>query len=497
MIGFCEIGRRLWTFIHRNQFDSDLQEEMRLHRELREQEGIERGLSPKEARYAVQRRFGNELLLREKSRDIWGWIWLENLIQDVRHGMRVLVKNPCFTAVAVITLALGIGANTAIFTLLHGLLLRSLPVAQPSRLARISLKASIPHQGVRDIGLIWQMTQQLRRQQQSFTDISVWQDAPDVYARDSAGTLRMYPATAVSGNGFEVLGVKPYMGRMLIPSDDVSGGPPQGWPVVLSYGFWNDHFGRDPQVIGKRMEILKVSFTVVGVAPKEFEGVQAGVPAQLYFPMHFMEVLFGGYKLDAPDSLWLCDTIGRLKPGVTLAQANAEIATYKDALLDRFIPQKFRAAPFVRILRDSHLQVTSARSGNPFDDRSVLGPLWLLQGLVGVVLVLCCVNVGGLMLARNYERRHEFAVRNAVGAGRWRLVRQYLTESFLIAAAGALLGAFLAWKGSQALLAYFINPNWEWRLTVPGGPDCLPGDSYPRGVHYPAVRDRPGLAGRP
>jgi predicted permease len=458
---------RLRALVRRSSMEADLERELREHLEHQVEKYVRSGMPREEAERLAKVELGGLEQVKEECRDSWGVGLITELQQDLRYGLRQLRRRPGFTAVAVITLALGIGANTAIFTLLYGLLLRSLPVAQPWRLARVSLKASLPREGVRDIGLFWQMAQQLRRQQQSFTDISAWLEDVEVYARDSTGTVRMYPGTPVSGNGFGVLGVKPYLGRMLVPSDDVSGGPPQGWPVVLSYGFWNDRFARDPQVIGKRMDISNVPFTVVGVAPKEFQGVQAGVHPQMYFPMHFVEVLFGGFKLDAPESLMWCETIGRLKPGVTLARANAEIATYKDALLDGCIPQKYRDAPFVHILRDSHLQVTSGRSGIPFDNRSILGPLWLLQGLVGVVLVLCCVNVGGLMLARTHERRHEFAVRNAVGAGRWRLVRQYLTESFLIAAAGALLGAFLAWKGSQALLAYFIDPNSEWGLTVP------------------------------
>ncbi len=391
---------------------------------------------------------------------------IESWYRDFVLGLRGLRKRPIFCLTAILTLALGIGANTAIFTLLYGLLLRSLPVAQPWRLVRINLAGPIPGHGTQEFGLSWLMLEQLRRQQQSFTDISAWMPSIRVYARDSEGTLRMYPATLMSGNAFDVLGVKPYLGRVLVPSDDVLGGPPQGWPVVLSYGFWNERFARDPQIIGKRIEISNVPFSVAGVTPMEFQGVQAGDRPQVYLPMHFAEAIYGD-KLSAPEAFFWCDPIGRLKPGVTLAQANAEIAVYKDALLERFIPQKYRDTTFVRILRNCRLQVTSGRTGIPFDDPTILKPLWLMQGLVGVVLLLCCVNVAGLMLSRIYQRRHEFAVRSAVGAGRWRLVRQYLTESFVIAAAGALLGALLAWIGSQALLTFFMDPKAQWGLTVP------------------------------
>jgi len=391
---------------------------------------------------------------------------VESWYRDLVLGLRGLRKRPVFSLTAILTLALGIGANTAIFTLLYGLLLRSLPVAQPWRLVRINITGALPGRGRQDFGLTWRMLKQLRLNQQSFTDISGWTDM-SVDMRDSEGTLRMYPAELVSGNGFEVLGVKPLLGRLLIPSDDVPGGPSQGWPVVLSYGFWNERFSRDPQIIGKRIEISSVPFVVAGVTPMEFQGIQAGQRPQVYLPMYSVEALSSRFKLDAPDSMFGGDPIARLKPGVTVAQANAEIAVYKDMLIERFTPQKFRESQVYLSTRDVRLEVTSGRTGIPFDDRSIVGPLWLLQGLVGVVFLLCCVNVGGLMISRIYERRHEFAVRSAIGAGRWRLVRQYLTESFVIAAAGAALGALLAWNGSQVLLTFFLDPSAQWGVAVP------------------------------
>ncbi len=391
---------------------------------------------------------------------------IESWYKDFVLGLRGLRKRPVFAATAILTLALGIGANTAIFTLLYGLLLRSLPVSQPLRLVRVSLSGDIPGRGGQDFGLTWRMMKQLQLQQRSFTDISGW-DNDAVYMRDSEGTLRMYPAGLVTGNGFQVLGVKPLLGRLLMPSDDVPGGPPQGWPVVLSYGFWNEHFARDPLVVGKRLEISNIPFVVAGVAPMDFQGVQAGERPQVYLPMYSAEALSSRVKLDAPDSMYGCQPIARLKPGVSLEQANAEIAVSKDMLIERFIPQKLRESQDFLAIHDMHLQATSGRSGVPFDDRSILGPLWLLQGLVAVVLLLCCVNVGGLMISRIHERRHEFAVRSAIGAGRWRLMRQYLTESFVIAAAGAALGALLAWNGSQVLLRFFLDPGAQWGYTVP------------------------------
>ena len=197
--------------------------------------------------------------------------------------------------------------------------------------------------------------------------------------------------------------------------------------------------------------------TVVGVAPPNFRGVWPGSETKLYLPFQFLTVVTGKDEINAPNSLWWCSTIGRLKPGVSVEEARAELATYQKGLISQFIPlnlqDRFQA-------RNAYLWVSSARTGLPtFFGRVYSTPLYLMQGLVGIVLLLCCVNVAGLMMSKVYSRRQEFAVRTAIGAARWRLIRQYLTESFVIALAGAALGAAAAWYGTGYLLPFFRHPN--------------------------------------
>jgi putative ABC transport system permease protein len=457
-----QLWRRLLFYLRRDRFDRELEEEMKFHLAMKAEANLTAGMSPDEAYHAAQRQFGNRTLLQEMSRETWGGRLLEALWQDFRYSLRMLRKSPVFCLTAVLTLAIGIGVNTAIFTLMHGLFLRGLPVAQPSELARLNLIGPTRESESVEGGIPWRLYQQLRLQQQSFTDLSAWTDGR-VNIRDGEGVLRMYKAVLPTGNAFEILGVKPYLGRLLTSSDDVRGGPVMGWPAVLSYSFWYEHFGGDPQIIGKQIEISNTFVTVVGVTPPEFQGLFPGERPRIYLPHQFLTALYK-IDLDSPTSFFSCSPIGRLKPGVTLAQANAEMAIYQKELFHNFIPSD----PYYRsFFEKARLKVSSARTGLGSSwSRGYWQPLLLMQGLVAVVLLLCCVNVSGLMMSSIYARRHEFAVRMAMGAGRWRLIRQYLTESFVIAAAGAVLGAVAAWYGNRLLLTFFIDPNGQEGLQI-------------------------------
>src|SRR6266508_2056815 len=458
-----QLCRRILFYFRRDRFDQEMEEEMKFHLEKKAEANLTAGMSPDEAHYTARRRFGNQTLLIEKSREIWAFRSLETFWQDFRYSLRMLRKSPIFFLTAVLTLAAGIGANTAIFTLLHGLFLRELPVLRPAELARINLIGPIPGSESAERGIPWRMYQQLRLQQQSFTDLSAWAFA-GVNIRDGEGVLRMYRVTLPTGNAFEVLGVKPYLGRLLTPSDDVRGGPSMGWPAVLSYGFWYERVGGDPQIIGKRLEVSNTIATIVGVTPPEFQGVLPGESTKIYLPLQFLTVLIGKHNLDSPAVSVFCRPIGRLKPGISLAQANADMAIYQPSLIREFLSPDQVYPSFIEKTR---LTVSSASDGlGSFLVKKYLQPLLLMQCLVAVVLLLCCVNVGGLMMSTVYSRRHEFAVRMAMGARRWRLTRQYLTESFVIAIMGATLGAAAAWYGNRLLLAFFIDPNDQEGLFV-------------------------------
>jgi len=383
---------------------------------------------------------------------------------DVVLALRSLRKNPVLSLTAVLTLALGIGANTAIFTLLYGLVLRSLPTQDATGLVRIGTpSAAEPDSEENNAFMPYRMLQGLREEQSSFRNLSVW-SSDQALIKDKDGSVQGYLAVMVSGNAFDVLRIQPYRGRLIAPYDDVRGGPPAGWPVVLSYGFWSDFYNRAPDIVGKQIKISDVPVTVVGIAPPYFHGVWPGEEPKMYLPFQFAPVLVKQNVLDDPDSVFGGAVIGRLKPGVSLAQANAELAHLQKSLFDRFIPAQLQHDPYVE---KAYLKASSARSGLPtYVSRTYSKPLYLMQGLVAAVLVLCCVNIGGLMVSRVAAREREFAVRTAVGASPMRLVLQYLTESFVIAIAGSGLGAIAAWYGSSFLLRFFRDPMMFESMSV-------------------------------
>jgi predicted permease len=388
----------------------------------------------------------------------------ESWYRDLVQGLRGLRKNPVFALTAILTLGLGIGANTAIFSFLYGLVLRSVPTPAPWQLMRIGITSTAAEPIATGTTFVpYLMLSTLRSELTSVSAISGW-DEDDVLMEDNQGALRAYPAALVTGNAFQVVSMQPYLGRLTAPFDDVCGGPAQGWPVVLSYGFWSDHYGKDPGIVGKRIRLSGTEVTVVGVTRPEFKGVWPGNDIKMYLPIHFINVLAKEDVLDNPQYLYGCSLIGRIKPGVSIAKANAEVVHLEKNLLARFIPVKYQHLPFFQY---AYMRVDSARIGLPsYVTRTYAKPLYLMQGLVGVVLVLCCLNVGGLMLAKVYSRQREFAVRTALGAGLWRLVRQYLTESFVIAILGGTVGAALAWRGCDVLLHFFRDPMMGEAMSV-------------------------------
>lgn len=444
---------RLWSQIRHFREDRDLKDELRVHAEMLTEDHVALGLTPEEAGRRARLQLSNADVVVEKIRDQEFITLLEGWYRDFALAVRSLLRSPIFCLTAILTLALGIGANTAVFTLLYGLLLRSLPVADAQRLARISMTS--PGETPARTWIPYRMVQQLRRQQHSFTDVSAW-ISDQIPMEDRDGALRFQIADMVSGNAFEVLGMAPYMGRLIIPSDDVRGGPESGWPVVLSYGFWKDRFAADPNIIGKPIRLANAIAIVVGVVPPDFHGLSPGTDCKLYLPIHFYgQFSASREELDSPASLVFSMGLARLRPGVSLDQANAEIAVYRKQLLG-LVPQQWQHLPY---FQQATFRVESARTGFPsVFGRTYSEPLYLLQGLVAVVLLLCCVNMGGLMMSKVYARRHEFAVRTAIGAPPTRLVRQFLTESFVLAAAGAALGAALGWQGNDFLLQFFRTP---------------------------------------
>ncbi len=444
---------RRFSWMRHYRADIDLGDELKTHLEMQEEDYAALGISPSEARRRARLRLGSTPAIVENVRDLEFITLLEHAYHDFLFGLRALRKSPVFSLTAILTLGIGIGANTIVFTLLYGLLLRSLPVKDAASLVRIGV-ASPTSDPTRASSVPYKLLLELRRQQKSFTDISGWTSGA-VTMDTGDGVPRMLSAGLAGGNGFEVLGLNAYLGRLLTPADDVRGGSAGGWPAVLDYGFWKDNFGADPSVLGKQIKLSNSTVTIVGIAPPGFRGLWPGSEVKLYLPFQFLSVLIGK-DIDAPNWLGWCSAIGRLRPEATASQAQAELATYDKPLIHQFIPVELQDRLRVR---NGYLRVSSARTGLPtFFGQVYSTPLYLMQGLVAIVLLLCCVNVAGLMMSKVHARRQEFALRTAIGAARWRLVSQYLTESLVIALAGAALGAAGAWYGTGYLLPFFRHP---------------------------------------
>jgi len=425
---FIELGRRLLMLFRRRQFDRDLEEEMRLHRELREQEQIEAGVAPEEARYAARRRFGNDLVLREESRDMWGWNWLENVLQDVRYGLRMLIKNPGFTVVAVLTLALGIGANTAIFSVVNAVLLKPLPYADPDRLAAIWVtEPSGPGGLFPDTGPDFRDWQGMNRSFEGMSAITI----AGATLTGSGEPLQLR-GLSVSPNTFQLLGAQPQLGRSFSPDEGPSG---HNHVVILSHGLWQSAFGGRENIVGSKVTMDGEAYDVVGVMPKDlrFPSVWGRQP-QFWTPI----------TMDAPK--WKTDrmnhwfwVLARVKKGVTLKQAAVEMVTISAQLAQQYPRTNTGVSARVKSL---HEQLT----GN------VSEVLWALFAAVGFLLLIACANVANLLLTKSAGRQREIAVRLAVGAGARRLVRQLLTESVLLFLLGGVAGLAVGMAALRLLL---------------------------------------------
>jgi predicted permease len=455
----AELGRRLVALFRRGQFDTDLEEEMRLHQELREQEQVERGVSPEEAHYAAQRRFGNKLVLRERSRDMWGWNWLETFLQDVRYGLRQLRRNPGFTAIAIITLALGIGANSTIFSFINALLLRPPSgIENPGRL--VSIWNRMPNG--QPMQLSYPEYLYFREHNAVFSGLLAYSSDPDQVSWTRSGESRLMMARMVSANYFSLLGVKPALGRGFLPGEDKQ---PGRQPVaILSHAFWRQEFGGDPRIIGKAIMLNGHSFTVVGVAPASFSDLETIMHADCWTPITMQKAISPGMDLLGQRMGYWIFVVGRLKPGVTRseAQANMSVLAHQLALAHRESNKGWDAT-------------VSPLTGIDLGMRgSVVAFASLLMVLAGLVVLIACTNAANLLLAQASGRWREMAVRSALGARRSRIIRQLLTEGILLSvfagAAGLLLATWtaplvLALKPPMLSFIQFDLPI-DWRMVA-------------------------------
>jgi predicted permease len=447
------LGRRLWMLIRRHQFDADLEEEMRLHLELREQDQIQAGLSPREARQAASRRFGNATLLTEKSHMEWGWEWLESFVQDIAYGARAMLRSPALTVVALLSLALGIGANTAIFSLLDAVMLRFLPVKDPAQLVLLGNGGSsgITDDFARTQLYSYPFYRRMLAENQVFSHTAaIFSMTNGVHGFvEGRGESEPMNVQMVSGTYFDTLGVNVLTGRTLNEGDDNSEGD---HPVaVISYAWWKRSLARDPNVLSRTLKLGDTTFNIVGVAPPEFFGTKVGEAPDMWVPLSMVKEVpphFGGYKENFSESLLI---MGRLKPGVSIDAATANVNLLFREILINFAGARLDAENQQKLDR-TKVSLTPMATGLSSLRRQFSKPLQLLMAVVALVLLIACANIANLLLARSTTRARELAVRQALGARRSRIIRQLITESFVLAAAGGVLGIALAAIANRLLL---------------------------------------------
>jgi predicted permease len=442
---------RLANFFHPERAEREMAREIAAHLVLLEEDYQRRGMTPQEARMAARRAYGGIEQSKELHRDERSFLWLEQAWQDVRHAYRSLSKSPRFVAVAMLSLAFGIGVNTAIFTLVNGVLLKKLPVPDPDRIVQVHARIKDFESSV----FSFPVFRELRRQSGIFADIIGFWPRTAVLGVD--GDPHRIDLELVTGSYFSFFGARPTLGRLLDEEDDRV---ERAHPVcVLSSQAWQTYFGRDPQVLGRKIHVDGVPLQVVGIVPADFVGAEMQRRSDVWAPTS-LKGDFSHNPRETPTRFWL-RIMARLKSGVPLAEAKARLESVSQ-VIEAALPTE-RANP------GALYQLSDASKG--FDSwRSTLhDPLFLLMGAVALVLLVACANLANLLLARMNERHREFAIKLSIGISRWRLLRQLLVETFALALSGGVLAIIISLLLTRFLLDLF-NAGHQYK-TLHVAPD--------------------------
>ncbi|MGC1482955.1 MAG: ABC transporter permease [Candidatus Acidiferrum sp.] len=450
--------------------EHELEDELRDFLEKSAAEKMRAGMTREEATRRARLEMGGVEAVKENVRSASWETHLETLWSDLRFGARLLRFNKVFAGAAILSLALGIGANAAIFQLLDAVRLRTLPVKNPQDIARIVIDQ---RQGLSGdfngrfsdfTNAIWE---EIRAQQQGFSSVFAWGSA--TFNISPAGEVHSVQGIWVSGEYFEALGVEPVLGRLLAPTDDHAG---CAAGAVISYSFWQREYAGERSAVGRNISINRHPFPIIGVTPADFFGVEVGRNFDVALPICAEPVVDGTeYAMLPSRSAWWLASMGRLKPGWTVERAGAQLRAVSPGIFEATLPAAYSPSNAKRFVKN-HLGVFPAGSGVSDLREEYESSLWLLLGLAAVVLVIASANLANLLLARASAREKEMGMRMAVGASRWRLIRQLLAESLLLAAIGATLGALLAQNLSRVLVAslstksdpLFMELGTDWRV---------------------------------
>jgi predicted permease len=449
---------KIQSLFRRRSMASEISEELEFHQALLRDRLSRNGVLPTELDMATKRTFGNASRWQERLIELWQFGSLENLLRDLSFSARMLRKSPGFTAVALLTLTLGVGANTAVFSLINGLLLRPLPVPQAEQLAVLRMEEGGPQP---NYSFCTPFFRSLESNHDAFADVFAYN--PDTLQVQGRSANENIPGMLVSGQFFRALRTAPLLGRYLTPEDDRPGGSPEGLAVVVTEQFRETWFDRAPDVVGRKLVIANVPFTVVGVMPKRFIGADPTRSPQIFAPLATDPIIDAprNHIDDGIHAWWL--TVGaRLQPGVTLAQANASLATVSRPILH----QASDDAEFIGEEEKGHFHFVAEPGSRGFADARLLfrRPLLAMFSMCAGILLLACLNLAGLLMARGAARERELATRLAIGATRRRLIQQLLVESLLIATLGTAAGLAVAALVSRSLAALLLSGDSGWQL---------------------------------